>query len=439
MLKFSRYLIFFIIAICIFVSTKVDIANAGVNIQRLITIIVDVSDSMKVNNLNGVIENSLGKFIASLTSNYEVNLIAYNGDIQFNKSMFSWKGRINEIYKFEDIKYGGYSNIGYALKTAVSDIKEDIHFKPIQKDIIIISDNDIFMQNETETEKTRSLFKEQVSIAKDLGIDIHSIEFGNMYPEENILIQASQETGGLYFNTEEMNIDEIFNSLLRNQFHVKKFTTETFEYSEGILPITINVPKYASEIKVIVSSDKPIKKLDPVFDYKESDIMSQTYVSSLILYDNEEDEYKIEFQGEPGATVKLDVIIEYSMQGYTYIKNKLRKVDGKLAWKNVTTNRLILRESDNYTFENIFKDKYFESFTIYLTTNDETLELRFKRGQLYWEVPFVSGDEQQIILDFSSLPINIFYGSDDIFHNPEHFVLKLTASEGSVQPIKSKM
>ena len=52
MLKFSRYLIFSIIAICIFVSTKVDITNADVKKQRLITILVDVSDSMKLNNLN---------------------------------------------------------------------------------------------------------------------------------------------------------------------------------------------------------------------------------------------------------------------------------------------------------------------------------------------------------------------------------------------------
>ena len=437
MFRFSRYLIFFIIAM--FTLTKIDIVNADTDFgmsrsgkKEVVTILVDTSESMKINNLNGVIENNLGKFIVSLTSNYEVNLITYNENIRINESMYDKFERRDTIRKFNNTEYKGYSNIGRALKRAIDYIERSENF--VKKDIIIISDNDIFMENEFETERTRSLFKDQISRARDLDINIHSIEFGNMYPEENILLQASQETDGLYFNTEEMNIEEIFDSLLTNKFPVKKYMSETFEYNGGILPITINVPfKYHSYIKIIITSDKHIEEVKTSFDVSNNEEIYGEGYYALLTYEKQ-DEYKLEFQGEPGAIVKVDVIIDYYADGLMYVKNKFRKVDGKLSWEKVTLNRVVFRDGDYF---NVFKhDNYFESFPIYLKINDETVELRLKEGQLYWETPFIKNkEEQEIILDFSAFPVNVLYNLEK---GTEFFIGTLMDSFGTVDPIVNK-
>ena len=437
MFRFSKYLIFFIIAM--FILTKVDIVNADTDFgmsmsgkKEVVTILVDTSESMKINNLNGVIENNLGKFIVSLTSNYEVNLITYNENIRINESMYGEFKRTDAIRKFNNTEYKGYSNIGRALKRAIDYIERSENF--VKKDIIIISDNDIFMENEFETERTKSLFKDQISRARDLDINIHSIEFENMYPEENILLQASQETNGLYFNTEEMNIEKIFDSLLTNKFLVKKYMSETFEYNGGILPINISLPfKYHNYIKIIITSDKHIEEVKTSFDVSNNEeIYGEGYYA--LLTNEKEDEYKLEFQGEPGATVKVDVIINYYADGLMYAKNKFRKVDGKLSWEKVTLNRVVFKKSSYF---NVFKhDNYFESFPIYLKINDETVELRLKEGQLYWETPFIRNkEEQQIILDFSAFPVNVLY---DLEKDTGFFISALMDSSGPVDPIENE-
>ena len=117
-----------------------------------------------------------------------------------------------------------------------------------------------------------------------------------------------------------------------------------------------------------------------------------------------------------------------------YVKNKFRKVDGKLSWEKVTLNRVVFRDGDYF---NVFKhDNYFESFPIYLKINDETVELRLKEGQLYWETPFIKNkEEQEIILDFSAFPVNVLYNLEK---GTEFFIGTLMDSFGPVDPIVNK-
>ena len=103
-----RYSIHFLIVLLVLVFMitigivkKVDAEE--INEKKSIVIVLDISGSMKNNDPNRLVIDSIGKFIYSIPSDYEINLVLYNSDIVLNEYATSLESRekiVNSIEKW---------------------------------------------------------------------------------------------------------------------------------------------------------------------------------------------------------------------------------------------------------------------------------------------------------------------------------------------------
>lgn len=160
--------------------------------KKSIVIVLDISGSMKNNDPNRLVIDSIGKFIYSIPSDYEINVVLYNSDIVLNEYATSLESREKIVNNIEKMEYQGYTNTGEALNSALDYLEKDNLNK---KMVILFSDGDILMETKDKTEESLLKFNEQVLRAKNMGIAIHVVGIGkNMLSEDSVIFSAAMET-----------------------------------------------------------------------------------------------------------------------------------------------------------------------------------------------------------------------------------------------------
>ena len=285
--------------------------NNDHSVQKAIVFAVDASNSMNGNDGNRFAIDSIAQLIYSLPSNYYVGVVAYNTDVIAAVGMSDSENRDSIMAAANFVRYIGYTNAGAGLTKAM-ELLDTID--AAEKTVVMLSDGEIIMQDDTATALSSSQFQAAVTQAKEKQVVIHVIGLGaDMENKENTIFSASAETGGSNYHAPKAeDIQQAVDSILLDQLHIKKTTAAIVDADGGTETLDINIPtSNATNARILFISDNPIENLNADFNAGNVRQVSGAHYTLLELNHPSAEKVHVSFQGNAGSQVKVDVITEY--------------------------------------------------------------------------------------------------------------------------------
>lgn len=285
--------------------------NNDHSVQKAIVFAVDASNSMNGNDRNRFAIDSIAQLIYSLPSNYYVGVVAYNTDVIAAVGMSDSENRDSIMAAANSVRYIGYTNAGAGLTKAM-ELLDTID--AAEKTVVMLSDGEIIMQDDTATALSSSQFQAAVTQAKEKQVVIHVIGLGaDMENKENTIFSVSAETGGSNYHAPKAeDIQQAVDSILLDQLHIKKTTAAIVDADGGTETLDINIPtSNATNAKILFISDNPIENLNADFNAGNVRQISGAHYTLLELNHPSAEKVHVSFQGNAGSQVKVDVITEY--------------------------------------------------------------------------------------------------------------------------------
>ena len=241
--------ILFIIVFSLSLSNFVIFAK-NVDSTKEVIFVVDTSNSMKSFDSENLVMDEIKKMANFLTSDYKVGIVTYNSKVIDYANLTTDLAYFNSI--LDRTKYTGYTNAGDALSFAVNMFDANSSFK----NIIMVSDGEIVLQNEDLTKKSNETFKNAINIAKNRNIVIDTIALGELTEEGKKfnIFDASNLTNGQIFKCNNvLKLDEISNQILFEKFKIKKTQIGVGNTENGQL--NVNLPTTnLDKVKILLTS-----------------------------------------------------------------------------------------------------------------------------------------------------------------------------------------
>lgn len=224
--------------------------------EKEVVFLVDASKSMGGREDEAVTDAVL-QILYSLPSDIRAGLVVYNTDIQGAAEMGSETAQTERI--LNTVEYTGYSNAGLGLKQALSLFsgKEDI-----ERHIIMVSDGEIDMKSEEESETSREEFIQEAKLAAGRGIKIHIIAVDGIPDEEREILEAAEISGGeIYTEGPDGELSRIAEEIIYRQFNFPRKAVGTMEGNSGNFHIEIPVDG-ASRVKVLLAGKSEMENVN---------------------------------------------------------------------------------------------------------------------------------------------------------------------------------
>lgn len=387
--------------------------------KKSIIFLLDASGSMVSNDPNRLAIDSIAQLIYSLPSNYNIGFVAYNNELTANQRPIGSDERSTIMKAAETVKYVGYTNAGEGLSQAVKLLEEE---NTQEKTIIILSDGEILMKNETETAESRMLFQEALEEAKNMKVKIHVIGLGEeMEDVENTIFTASQATDGERYHVPyAVDIQTVIDAILDTQFQIKRNTAAIIDIGETTEEVKINLPSsYSDKVRILLTSGAEIKNLKADFTAETAKQFNGEHYSLIEMKKPTTTNINLSFQGKAGNQVKIDVITEYQLSPKIEIEyiDKEPEEENALYYERTAKVTATFYDALNSNIQ-LLTEEIFNYIDIPMTINGEAMTVSLLNGSLQWDCPVIEDMELEIKFDYSNLPTNILSG-DSIAQNLE--------------------
>lgn len=301
-----------IVIISLFIACSTTVAASLNNLtSNAVLFVLDVSNSMNSNDRSRLAIDSIAQLIYSLPSNYSVGVVAYNTDVVVANGMADSEGRDSIMEAANTACYIGYTNAGAGLTRAM-EMLETVNAS--QKTVVMLSDGEIIMQNDTATAVSSAQFASAVAQAKGTGVKIHVIGLGaDMENRTNTIFSAAVETGGTNYHAPKAeDIQRAVDAILLEQLNVKKTTAAVVDADGGAEELNLTIPSAnVTTARILFISESPIQNFKADFNADNVRQISGTHYTLLELDHPTGKQVHVSFQGAAGSQVKVDVITEY--------------------------------------------------------------------------------------------------------------------------------
>lgn len=384
-LKIISFIIFFI-----FSNFSVVLAN-NIDNQKEIIFVVDTSNSMKSFDKQNLVADEIKKIANFLTSDYKIGLVTYNSKVIEYANITDSLSYFNSI--LDRTNYTGYTNAGDALSFAINMFNNSANFK----NIILVSDGEIVLQNENLTKQSNDIFKNTINIAKDKNIVIDTIALGELTEEGKKfnIFEASNLTNGQIFKCSNiLKLDEISNKILFEKFKIKKTQVGVGNTQNGQL--SINLPTTnLDKIKILLTSSN-IKNINVNCKSESANVINGKNFAIVEIIKPYENLVTLNFNsnGNVDAHLLQEVISNLSGEivDYRYEDNTV------LANLNIT----LKNEKGN-----IFDNNYYNNEIINLNINDKLFEAKIIDSKICITLDTLKLDENlKIVLNLDKLEQN---------------------------------
>ena len=384
-LKIISFIIFFI-----FSNFSVVLAN-NIDNQKEIIFVVDTSNSMKSFDKQNLVADEIKKIANFLTSDYKIGLVTYNSKVIEYANITDSLSYFNSI--LDRTNYTGYTNAGDALSFAINMFNNSANFK----NIILVSDGEIVLQNENLTKQSNDIFKNTINIAKDKNIVIDTIALGELTEEGKKfnIFEASNLTNGQIFKCSNiLKLDEISNKILFEKFKIKKTQVGVGNTQNGQL--SINLPTTnLDKIKILLTSSN-IKNINVNCKSESANVINGKNFAIVEIIKPYENLVNLNFNsnGNVDAHLLQEVISNLSGEivDYRYEDNTV------LANLNIT----LKNEKGN-----IFDNNYYNNEIINLNINDKLFEAKIIDSKICITLDTLKLDENlKILLNLDKLEQN---------------------------------
>lgn len=359
---------FNIVTILIVIFFNFSVVNAiDKEVKKEIVFVIDTSNSMKNFDSEGLILDEVKKMANFLTSEYKVGVVIYNTNI------VDYANISNDLTYFNSIldrsTYKGYTNAGEALEFAIN----LFHENSIYKNIIMVSDGEIVLQNANLTSQSNEKFNNAINTSKSKNIIIDTIALGEITEDGkkyNILEASNLTNGQILKCSNILKLNEISNEILFNKLNIKKSLIGIGNTSNGEINVklpTINLDK----IKILLSSKGQISNINVNCKSESANVINGKKFAIIEIINPYEENINLKFNSK--GDIQAYLLQEYYVNINSEIKN---------YYYGDNTIKANLTISLNNSKGNIFDNDYYNGKDIELNINDKLYKSVIENGEI---------------------------------------------------------
>lgn len=284
--------------------------------KKEIVIVLDCSQSME--NVDG--QYRIQDFVKEISSivprEYEIGVVAYNEKVCLSLPIGSNYEDIEE--NLNNIVYKQYGNAGEGLAEAVGLFESESS----EKQILMISDGEIMMKTEEQTQDSAEEFEQAVEEAQSKSIVIDVIALGPRLEEGFTVYSAAEDTDGqLYELADSEELSDFTENQLFNEWNIRKSHVGTLTGTGGEL--SVKLPDcYMDKAKILLLGEQQNQNLTVNGKADEINIYKGENYTVVEVVRPESEELKIQMSSEQAMDVKAYLTAEYDLlltTGYTYV------------------------------------------------------------------------------------------------------------------------
>lgn len=394
--------------------SRIVFAEEALSADKSVIFVIDTSGSMKSNDSDRLAVDSISQFIYSLPSNYKAGLVAYSAQVGVLQAPLAGTGRKLVAEQALQLQYEGYSDAGEGLASAVSLLSEDT---AQEKFIVMLSDGEILLEDETNTDRAVAQYKEAVEKAVNEGITVHVIGLGSeMADTDSLIFSAAEKTGGgIFLEEKAQGIQDAVDAIRRDKFGVKQSTLAivdadgTAESISTVLPYT-----YADKIRILITCEKPVKNLKVNLQAERASQVNGSRYAVIEIDNPTEDQLEVRFEGEAGSRIWVSAIPEYHVipeVSVQYMDSEPQDADPftEHSYDRTAQITYCFASAENPTIH-LWENTYFDHSsipTMITSDSDERMETLFlDKGCLTIPEKVTKTHEFTVQFDYSELKVN---------------------------------
>ena len=305
--------------------------------KKQLIFVLDGSHSMASDRWCEAVDG-VAMIAAMLPKDYEAAMLVYNEDVV----MYTEFGQPLEeqLESVRAIKPAGYTNTGLALQTAI----EQFDTEEGTKRIILISDGEISMKKQQDTENAISLYTEAVEYARNENVVIDMLLFEPEGFEEQIAYGAEATGGNIYRKTDKESVVRFSENYLFDQLGIGRVTVGTSDTVTSETEISLQ-DTIADRIWILIVAESAI---EDVRVSCQSKAIRTTEGNNFVvieldkpLEDTADLRYTLSDQGRTSIyiskeyTVSVDVEAVYPPESLvTQVMVRVRNAEGKSLLEN---------------------------------------------------------------------------------------------------------
>ncbi len=281
-----------------------------------IVIVLDCSQSMENVDSQYKILDFVKEISAIVPREYEIGVVAYNEEICFSLPVGSSYEEIEE--KLKDVEYRRYGNAGAGLSEAISLFKSE----SADRRILLISDGEIMMKTEEQTEESVEAYMTAAAKARNEGIIIDVVALGQRIEEGHTVYFAAEDTDGqIYELAAGDELSDFIRNRLFSEWNIKGSHVGTLTGAGGEL--SVRLPDcYMDKAQILLLGEQQNENLAVNGKADEINIYKGENYTVVEVCRPESEEVKIQMTSEQAMDVKAYLTAEYDLllaTGYTYM------------------------------------------------------------------------------------------------------------------------
>lgn len=294
------------------------------NEKRQIVFLLDASKSMQEEGQWTCAADSVCMIAAALPEEYEVALLVYNTEIVYQEDF----GNIDQKtrHTLETIELQGYTAPAAALEKAAGMFESNI----TDKRVVFISDGEISMREEQETEEEIEQFESAVSDAAEQQIRIDMFAIPNGDTQNRVSYGTQLTSGELYTVGENQTIEEITAKYLFQTLQIERIELGEAISDEGNIVVDLQ-DTYMQNAKILFVSEEKILDFHVVGQCEHLDTVQGSKFAVARLENPLETEITTDYSLESRGKVHAYLIKEYYLE--TNTQKSYTSEDGSFVLK----------------------------------------------------------------------------------------------------------
>ncbi len=397
-----------ILVFLVFVLASFPAQASDKNGQKAVVFLLDVSGSMKTNDPNRYAIDSIAQLIYTLPTNYDVGFAAYSSELSALQGFLGNSQRSRIMEAAQAVEYSGYSNPGAGLNEAVMMLKNS---NAEEKDIILLSDGEILMEDEETTSQSEEIYQKAVLEAAENKIRIHVIGLGEeMEDTGNSIFQAAKKTGGgVYYSPQALDIQGSIDSITEEELHIKQTTAAIVDVGDETENVKIDMPfAHAGTVRVLLTSGSPIGSLKTNFTAENARQIGGERYSLIEVNNPKGDQLDMSFEGTPESQVRITLIPEYHVLAKADVsyKDSVPKEEGALFYDREAEVTYSFYDAENESLR-LWTEEYFNHSKMSVTVNGKREEKTLEAGGITVTEKVTGDDTKHVSFACEAFPANV--------------------------------
>ncbi len=334
--------------------------------------------------------DSVSMIEAMLPSNYETAVMVYNEDVVLCTDFGqTWESQLKEL---QEAGQRGYTNPGLAVGYAMKKFSKDTSY---HKRIVFISDGEISMKGQSETEEALMSYKNAVRTAKKENIKIDTLLFQAEGIEEQISYGAETTGGFVYRETKGQPMESFAEHYLFEQLGLERIMLGTSDAAEYAADICLQ-DVFSENAKILLIAESKMEDIRATCQCKNIRMIQGEKFAVVDLDNPMEENVKVQYTLAEKGKVNAYLIKEYRLS-----------VNMSSAYEEELSKHRINVCITDARGSRLFADKDMcEKIEIYI--NGDRSHYTVEQGSAMIEYPAENPQEVSVKVNFDNLNSTVF-------------------------------